>query len=31
MTRKVLELIRTDDAVKAAVTGTPKIRSAIKG
>jgi small-conductance mechanosensitive channel len=31
MTRKVLELIGTDATLKAAVTGTPKIRSAIKG
>jgi small-conductance mechanosensitive channel len=31
MTRKVLELIETDAALKAAVAGTPKIRSAIKG
>jgi small-conductance mechanosensitive channel len=31
MTRKVLELIQTDAAIKTAVTGTPKIRSAIKG
>jgi len=31
MTRKVLELIETDAGVKAAVSGTPKIRSAVKG
>jgi small-conductance mechanosensitive channel len=31
MTRKVLELIETDAALKAAVSGTPKIRSAVKG
>ena len=31
MTRKVLELIETDTALKAAVAGTPKIRSAVKG
>jgi hypothetical protein len=31
MTRKVLELVQTDEALKAAVSGTPKIRSAIKG
>jgi small-conductance mechanosensitive channel len=31
MTRKVLDLIATDGALKAAVTGTPKIRSAVKG
>jgi len=31
MTRKVLALIETDAALKAAVSGTPKIRSAIKG
>ena len=31
MTRKVLELIETDPAMKAAVSGTPKIRSAVKG
>lgn len=31
MTRKVIELIASDPATKAAVTGTPKIRSAIKG
>ncbi len=31
MTRKVLELIETDAAAKAAVAGTPKIRSAVKG
>jgi small-conductance mechanosensitive channel len=31
MTRKVLELIETDATLKAAVSGTPKIRSAVKG
>lgn len=31
MTRRVLELIETDTALKSAVSGTPKIRSAIKG
>jgi small-conductance mechanosensitive channel len=31
MTRKVLELVETDAAMKAAVSGTPKIRSAVKG
>ncbi|MGA7219449.1 MAG: mechanosensitive ion channel family protein, partial [Candidatus Sulfotelmatobacter sp.] len=31
MTRKVLGLIETDSALKAAVAGTPKIRSAVKG
>jgi len=31
MTRKVLQLIETDPALKAAVAGTPKIRSAVKG
>jgi small-conductance mechanosensitive channel len=31
MTRKVLELIETDAALKAAVSGTPKIRTAVKG
>jgi small-conductance mechanosensitive channel len=31
MTRKVLELIETDAALKAAVSGNPKIRSAVKG
>ncbi|MFZ0731259.1 MAG: mechanosensitive ion channel protein MscS [Candidatus Sulfotelmatobacter sp.] len=31
MTRKVLELVSSDPDLKAAVTGTPKIRSAIKG
>jgi len=31
MTRKVLELIETDASLKAAVSGTPKIRSAVKG
>ena len=31
MTRKVLQLIETDAAVKASVSGTPKIRSAVKG
>jgi small-conductance mechanosensitive channel len=31
MTRKVLELIETDAGMKAAVSGTPKIRSAVKG
>ena len=31
MTRKVLELIETDAGLKAAVAGTPKIRSAVKG
>lgn len=31
MTRKVLELIVNDGAVKSAVTGNPKIRSAVKG
>jgi len=31
MTRKVLELIETDVALKAAVSGNPRIRSAVKG
>jgi len=31
MTRKVLDLVNSDADLKAAVTGTPKIRSAIKG
>jgi small-conductance mechanosensitive channel len=31
MTRSVLELIETDPVLKAAVSGNPKIRSAIKG
>jgi small-conductance mechanosensitive channel len=31
MTRKVLELIETDAPLKAAVSGIPKIRSAIRG
>ena len=31
MTRKVLELVETDQELKAAVSGTPKIRSAVKG
>jgi small-conductance mechanosensitive channel len=31
MTRKVLELIETDAGMKATVSGTPKIRSAVKG
>lgn len=31
MTRKVLHLVETDEDLKAAVSGTPKIRSAIKG
>ena len=31
MTRKVLQLIETDAALKASVSGTPKIRSAVKG
>ncbi len=31
MTRKVLELVETDAALKANITGSPKIRSAVKG
>jgi small-conductance mechanosensitive channel len=31
MTRKVLDLIETDTELKAAVSGNPKIRSAVKG
>jgi len=31
MTRKVLELIETDGALKGAISGAPKIRSAVKG
>ena len=31
MTRKVLALIETDGELKAAVSGSPKIRSAVKG
>ncbi len=31
MTRKVLRLVETDPDLKSAVSGTPKIRSAIKG
>jgi hypothetical protein len=30
-TRKVLELIETDAALKAAVSGSPRIRTAVKG
>jgi len=30
MTRKVLQLIETDETLKAAVSGTPKIRSVVK-
>jgi hypothetical protein len=31
MTRKVLQLVETDADLKAAVSGIPKIRSAVKG
>jgi len=31
MTRKVIEIIETDPQLKAAVSGTPRIRSAVKG
>jgi small-conductance mechanosensitive channel len=31
MTRKVLQLVESDAALKTAISGTPKIRSAIKG
>ena len=31
MTRKVLDLVETDAALKAAISGTPKIRSVVKG
>jgi hypothetical protein len=31
MTRQVLDAIESDATLKAAVSGTPKIRSAIKG
>jgi hypothetical protein len=31
MTRKVLELVETDPAIKEAISGTPKIRSVVKG
>jgi hypothetical protein len=31
MTRKVLEVIEKDAELKAAVSGMPKIRSAVKG
>jgi small-conductance mechanosensitive channel len=31
MTRRVLQLIETDESLKMAVSGSPKIRSAIKG
>jgi small-conductance mechanosensitive channel len=31
MTRRVLQLIETDESLKNAVLGTPKIRSAVKG
>lgn len=31
MTRKVLDLVETDAALKSSISGTPKIRSAIKG
>ena len=31
MTQRVLDLIENDETVKAAVSGTPKIRSAIRG
>lgn len=30
MTRKVLELVESDAELKSVVSGTPKIRSAIK-
>ena len=31
MTRRVLDLVENDSTLKMAVSGTPKIRSAIKG
>jgi hypothetical protein len=31
MTRKVLELVETDAALKEVISGMPKIRSAVKG
>jgi small-conductance mechanosensitive channel len=31
MTRKVLQLVETDATLKAAISGTPKIRSVVKG
>jgi small-conductance mechanosensitive channel len=31
MTRKILDLVESDSALKAAVAGSPKIRSAVKG
>jgi small-conductance mechanosensitive channel len=31
MTRKVLEIVQSDDVLKTALSGTPKIRSAVKG
>jgi hypothetical protein len=31
MTRKVLEIVQSDEVLKAALSGTPKIRSAVKG
>jgi small-conductance mechanosensitive channel len=31
MTRKVLELVESDEALKAAVSGLPKIRTVVKG
>jgi small-conductance mechanosensitive channel len=31
MTRKVLDIVETDTALKSALSGTPKIRSAVKG
>jgi hypothetical protein len=31
MTRRVLEVISKDETLKSAVSGTPKIRSAVRG
>jgi hypothetical protein len=31
MTRKVLDMVETDTALKSALSGTPKIRSVVKG
>jgi small-conductance mechanosensitive channel len=31
MTRKILELVQTDEALKAAISGSPKIVSVVKG
>lgn len=31
MTRKILELVETDESLKTAVSGTPRIRSIVRG